>query len=60
MYGLVVITAIITILAGWGLLRTFRDKNLVGIAFAALTLGVFGWFTVMTIVNHGIPAVAHH
>jgi len=56
--GLIIIFALVTLLSLVGTIRSLRDKNLLGVAFAGGTLVVFGWFTVMTIIHHGYP-VAH-
>ncbi|MBM7660853.1 hypothetical protein JOC85_001625 [Bacillus mesophilus] len=56
--GLIIIFALVTLLSVVGLVRSLREKNMLAIAFAAGTLAVFGWFTVMTIIHHGYP-VAH-
>jgi hypothetical protein len=56
--GLIIIFALVTLLSVVGLVRSLREKNILGIAFAAGTLVVFGWFTVMTLIHHGFP-VAH-
>ena len=53
--GLVIIFALVTILGIFGLIRSLKDKNLLGAAFAFGTLAVFGWFAVMTFINHGYP-----
>jgi Protein of unknown function (DUF2759) len=55
--GLMVIFSLITILAIFGFLRSLKEKNVLGILFAFGTLTVFGWFTVMTLVNNGFPTV---
>jgi uncharacterized membrane protein len=53
--GLVIIFALVTIFAVFGALRSIRTKNLLGIFFALGTVAVFGWFTIMTVLNHGFP-----
>ena len=53
--GLMVIFSLITILAIFGFFRSLKEKNVLGILFAFGTLTVFGWFTVMTLVNNGFP-----
>jgi hypothetical protein len=53
--GLMVIFSLITILAIFGFFRSLKEKNVLGILFAFGTLAVFGWFTVMTLVNNGFP-----
>lgn len=55
--GLMVIFSLITILAIFGFFRSLKEKNVLGILFAFGTLAVFGWFTVMTLVNNGFPTV---
>ncbi|PLT29189.1 DUF2759 domain-containing protein [Peribacillus deserti] len=54
--GLPIIFALVTILAVLGLFSSFKNKNLMGIIFAGGSVAVFGWFTVMTVLNHGYPA----
>ncbi|MFE8702482.1 DUF2759 domain-containing protein [Cytobacillus sp. FJAT-54145] len=56
--GLVIIFALVTILAGYGTFTSLKNKNLLGIVFAGGTFAIFGWFTVMTVLNHGYP-IAH-
>ncbi|MCM3596216.1 DUF2759 domain-containing protein [Metabacillus idriensis] len=53
--GLVIIFALVTLLSAYGLYRSFKGKNVLGIVFAGGTLAVFGWFTFMTIIHHGFP-----
>jgi hypothetical protein len=57
MWGLMIIFALVTILAGIGAFTALKNKNLLGIVFGGGTFLVFGWFTVMTILNHGFPTV---
>lgn len=49
--GFIVITALVTILAGFSTLSALKNKNVLGVVFGAGTLGVFGWFTFMTILK---------
>ncbi|MFC0188276.1 DUF2759 domain-containing protein [Fictibacillus aquaticus] len=49
--GLAIITGLVAILAAFGLLRTLKIKNLFAAGFAFLTFAVFGWFTVMTVLD---------
>ncbi len=53
--GLVIVFALVTILAAIGTLRTLKNKNFLGLFFAAASFAVFGWFTVMTVLHHGFP-----
>jgi hypothetical protein len=53
--GLMIIFALVTILAGYGSFTAMQNKNLLGIVFGTGTFLIFGWFTVMTILNHGFP-----
>jgi hypothetical protein len=55
MWGLMIIFALVTILAGIGAFTALKNKNMLGIVFGGGTFLVFGWFTVMTILNHGFP-----
>ncbi|WP_110111328.1 DUF2759 domain-containing protein [Bacillus sp. CGMCC 1.16541] len=53
--GLMIIFALTTLLGIFGAVSAMRNKNFLGLGFAVLTFGIFGWFTVMTILNHGYP-----
>jgi hypothetical protein len=57
MWGLIIIFALVTILSGYGAFTALKNKNLLGIVFGGGTFLIFGWFTVMTILNHGLPTV---
>ena len=57
--GLVIIFALVTILAAIGGLRTLKDKNFLGAFWAIASFLVFGWFTVMTIIESGYPTGTH-
>ncbi|MED1205138.1 DUF2759 domain-containing protein [Heyndrickxia acidicola] len=54
--GTVIIFALVTLLAIFGTVSSIRKKNLLGAAFGLITLGIFGWFTVMTVIYSGYPA----
>lgn len=54
-----IIFVLTTLLGVFAAISSFRNKNILGIGFSVLTFGVFGWFTVMTIIHHGYPAVHH-
>jgi hypothetical protein len=56
--GLVIIFGLVTLLAGIATISSLRNKNFLGLFFAAATFGVIGWFTIMTAIYHGVP-VAH-
>ncbi|MBS2969680.1 DUF2759 domain-containing protein [Metabacillus sp. KIGAM252] len=56
--GLVIIFSLISLLAVFGVYRAFKEKNMLGIMFCVATVGVFGWFTIMTVISHGYPT--HH
>ena len=53
--GLVIIFALVTLLGVFASLRTFREKNMLGAGFSVATVLVFGWFTIMTLLNSGYP-----
>lgn len=46
-----IITLLITILSGFGIIREFGRKNIFGAGFAFLSFAIFGWFSVMTIFS---------
>jgi hypothetical protein len=54
--GLMIIFALVTLFAGYGAFSALKNKNVLGLIFGAGTFLVFGWFTVMTVLNHGFPA----
>lgn len=49
--GLAIIFAFVTLFSVWGFFRSFREKNFMGLAFAGLTVLVFGAFTVATMID---------
>ena len=57
--GLVMIFGLIALLALYGMVRSLREKNILGILFGLGTFAVFGWFTVMTVLHHGFPTGTH-
>lgn len=56
---LMVIFGLVTLLAVIGTYQAFKEKNVLGILFNFGTLVVFGFFTVMTLVNQGFPPSLH-
>ncbi|WP_078545689.1 DUF2759 domain-containing protein [Litchfieldia alkalitelluris] len=56
--GTVIIFALVSLLSIFGLIGSIRDKNLLAIGFSFGSVVVFGWFSVMTLIDHGFP-VAH-
>ncbi|MFC4320759.1 DUF2759 domain-containing protein [Litchfieldia salsa] len=56
--GTVIIFALVAILSVFGLIRSVREMNLLAIGFSFGSVVVFGWFSVMTFIHHGLP-VAH-
>ncbi|EIT84482.1 alkaliphily-like protein [Fictibacillus macauensis ZFHKF-1] len=49
--GLGIIFAVITIFAALGLIRSLKAKNLLSTGFSFLTFAVFGWFSVLTLID---------
>ncbi|WP_019242554.1 MULTISPECIES: DUF2759 family protein [Bacillus] len=49
--GLVVIFAFITLLAVYAVYKTFKEKNVLGLVFAAGTTLMFGAFTIATAIG---------
>ena len=56
---LMVIFGLVAILGAIGTYQAFKEKNLLSIAFNFGTFAIFGWFTVMTVLNHGYPPALH-
>lgn len=56
---LMVIFGLVTVLAVVGTFQAFKEKNVLGVLFNFGTFAVFGFFTVMTIVNQGFPPSLH-
>jgi hypothetical protein len=54
--GTVIIFALVAILAAFSSLSALKNKNILGSIFGILSFCVFGWFSVMTIINSGFPA----
>jgi uncharacterized membrane protein len=46
-----IVTLLVAILSGFGILREFKRKNLFGAAFAFVSFAVFGWFSINTIFS---------
>ncbi|PYZ99205.1 DUF2759 domain-containing protein [Alteribacter lacisalsi] len=44
-----VICLLITVFSLWGLFRELKTKNFFAVGFAAVTVLVFGWFSVMSL-----------
>ncbi|MCU9613868.1 DUF2759 domain-containing protein [Caldibacillus lycopersici] len=53
--GTVIITGLITILALFAIVSCLKNKNFLGLVLSIATVGVFGFFTVMTIIFQGFP-----
>lgn len=54
--GTVIIFALVTLLAVFGTVGALKNKNPLGIIFGLITLVLFGWFTIMTVIHSGYPA----
>lgn len=55
--GLVIIFALVAILAAFGAISALKNKNILGLVFAAGSFLVFGGFALMTLIKSGYPAV---
>ncbi|WP_449621320.1 DUF2759 domain-containing protein [Robertmurraya sp. Marseille-Q9965] len=55
--GLVIIFTLVTLFAGYGTFSALKNKNVLGILFGGGSFLVFGWFTVMTVIHSGYPAL---
>lgn len=54
--GLVIIFALVSILAGFGAISALKNKNILGLVFAAGSFLVFGGFALATLIKSGYPA----
>ncbi|MFA9559391.1 DUF2759 domain-containing protein [Evansella sp. AB-rgal1] len=52
---LAIIFLLITILSAIGLVRELKRKNFFAVGYAALTIAVFGWFSIMTLYSIIFP-----
>jgi hypothetical protein len=57
--GLVIIFALVAILAAIGGFTALKNKNFLGAFWGVASFLVFGWFTIMTVLHHGIPTGTH-
>lgn len=55
---LMVVLGLVAILGIVGTISSLKERNILGIIFGGGSALVFGWFTVMTLINSGFP-VAH-
>lgn len=53
---LMIIFALISLFGAYGTFTSLKNKNVLGIAFGLGSFLVFGWFTIMTVLNNGFPA----
>lgn len=49
--SLAIIFTLVSLLAVFAFFREIKRKNALAVIFSALTIGVFGWFTVMTFID---------
>ena len=56
---LIVIFGLVAILAAFGTYQGIKEKNLLSILFNFGTFAIFGFFTVMTVINQGYPPSLH-
>lgn len=42
---------LIAVLCAWAVIRELRNKNLLAVAWSGVSLVVFGWFGIMTLVS---------
>ncbi|MBP2240873.1 hypothetical protein J2Z40_001432 [Cytobacillus eiseniae] len=54
--GTVIIFFLVAILAAYGAWSAFKNKNILGLVFAAGSFIVFGGFALLTLINSGYPA----
>lgn len=47
----ILITALITLLCVFALINTVKDRNILGVVISLASIGVFGWFTIMSFLK---------
>ncbi|WP_188206157.1 DUF2759 domain-containing protein [Alkalibacillus aidingensis] len=52
-----ILMLIVTILSAWAVLRELKKRNFFAVAFAAVSFGLFGWYSFMTITNQLFPGL---
>ncbi|MCU1808226.1 DUF2759 domain-containing protein [Cytobacillus firmus] len=55
--GIVIIFGLVALLAGIGTFTALKNKNILGVLFGLGSFLVFGWFSLMTFINSGYPAM---
>lgn len=55
--GLMLIFTFVVVLSALGIVKTFHDRNYLGLFFSGATFLVFSFFVVATVVTQGYPAV---
>lgn len=55
--GLMLIFTFVVVLSALAIVRTFYDKNYLGLFFATASFLVFSFFVVATVVTQGYPPV---
>ncbi|MBM7713805.1 DUF2759 domain-containing protein [Siminovitchia sp. FSL H7-0308] len=53
--GTAIIFSLVSILAVFALVSSLKNRNVLGIIFSLGTVGVFGFFSVMTFIFSGYP-----
>ena len=56
---LVIIFGLIAILAVFGTVQAFKERNLLSIVFNVVTVAVIGGFTIATVIYAGYPPQLH-
>ncbi len=56
---LMVIFALIAVLSLVSAFKSIRNKNVLALIFGIASFAIFGWFTVMTVLNQGYPPTLH-
>ncbi|CAM5204292.1 hypothetical protein UACE39S_02029 [Ureibacillus acetophenoni] len=56
---LMVIFALIAIFSLVSAFKSIRNKNILALLFGVASFAIFGWFTVMTVLNQGYPPALH-
>lgn len=50
-----IVFILVALLCAFAVVRELRNKNLLAVAFSGVSLLVFGWFGIMTLISGGWP-----
>lgn len=55
--GLMLIFTFVVVLSALAIVKTFHDRNYLGLFFAGSSFFIFSFFVVATVISQGYPAI---